>query len=88
MLDEKGLKSLIDGDESGSSAPTLDKDAYVTIVDGRWVAGEGDPEYQGWMKVNVGGLMRLYEMLGYSSLYQSWSTLRERDQNGAFVYEG
>ena len=88
MLDERGLQSLIDEDESGSSEPTLNKDGYVTMVDGRWVAGEGDSEYQGWMKVNVGQLMRLFDVLGISSLYQSWCSLQERDQDGAFIYDG
>lgn len=82
LLDEKGVRSLINGELDGEG------DVYVTVVDGQWVAGTGDPEYPGWMKVNVRQLMRLYSVLGTTTLYQNWCILGERDQDGAFIYGG
>lgn len=88
LLDEKGVRCLINGDVDGDFFPVSEGGVYVTVVDGQWVARTGDPEYPGWMEVNARQLMRLYSVLGTISLYQNWCILRERDQDGIFIYDG
>ncbi len=82
LLDEKGVRALMDTDVDG------DEDLFLTLVDGGWVPRTGDPNYPGWMKVSARILMRLYNVLGTNSLWQNWCVLREIDKDGAYVYLG
>ncbi|KAG4437951.1 hypothetical protein IFR05_006575 [Cadophora sp. M221] len=88
LLDKEGAKRLIDADVNGEERLVSNGGTYVAVVDGSWVSGEGDPEYPGWMKVNVRSLMRLFDVLGTMSLNDNWSILSERDKDGVFIYEG
>lgn len=88
LIDEKVLEILIEAEVDGGLGSISDGEAHVTVVDGKWMPGSGDTEYQGWMKVYIRQPMRLYDVLGSSSLNQNWCILKPKDNDGAFVYDG